>query len=63
MASDCNHCPLKAKYDKNPASFIARFWRWHIRFCPGWKGYFTALPPEEQNELRKKYHFDKQYKE
>ena len=38
---------------------MGRFWRWHINFCPGWKGYFKALSPDEQNEIRKKYNFDK----
>ena len=25
----------------------------------GWKGYFKSLSPDEQNEIRKKYNFDK----
>ena len=43
--------------DKNPKSFIGRFWRWQINFCPSWRGYFKSLPPEKQEELRKKYNF------
>lgn len=27
--------------------------------CPGWKAYFTSLEPEQQEELRKKYNFNK----
>ena len=38
---------------------MGRFWRWHINFCPGLKGYFKSLSPDEQNEIRKKYNFDK----
>ena len=38
---------------------MGRFWRWHINFCPGWKGYFKSLSTDEQNEIRKKYNFDK----
>lgn len=50
---------MRAKYDKSTTSFIGRFWRWHINFCPGWKKYFKSLSIEEQDELRKKYHYNK----
>lgn len=50
---------MRAKYDKNPKSFMGRFWRWHINFCPGWKGYFKSLSDEEKQELREKYSFVK----
>lgn len=59
MASNCNNCPMRAKYDKTPKSLLGRFWRWHINFCPGWKGYLLSLSPEEQDKVRKKYHFYK----
>lgn len=51
----CSNCPLRAKYDKKPKSLLGRFWRWHIKFCPGWKGYFSALPSDEQQNLIDKY--------
>lgn len=50
---------MRAKYDKEPKSLMGRFWRWHINFCPGWKGYFKSLSPDGQNEVRKTYHFNK----
>jgi hypothetical protein len=59
MEQKCRECSLRAKYDEKPKSFGGRFWRWHINFCPGWKAYFTSLPPEEQQMLREKYHFNK----
>lgn len=59
MAANCTDCPMRAKYEKNPKSFIGRFWRWHIKFCPGWKKYFNALSADEQEGLKKKYHFNK----
>lgn len=34
-------------------------WRWHINFCPGWKGYFLAQNDEAQQLLRERYHFNK----
>ena len=55
----CTNCPMRTKYDKNPKSFMGKFWRWHINFCPGWKAYFKSLPANEQEALRKKYQFTK----
>lgn len=55
----CAQCPLRAKYDQKPNSFVGRFWRWHINFCPGWKGYFQSRPTEEQEALREQYKFEK----
>jgi len=59
MAHQCENCKLRAHYDKNPKSFMGRFWRWHINFCPGWKAYFTSLSETEKEQLRKKYQFTK----
>lgn len=56
---NCEQCPMRAKYDQNPKSFGARVWRWHINFCPGWKGFFLDQTPEKQAELRKQYNFTK----
>ena len=55
----CANCPLRAKYEQNPKSLIGRFWRWHINFCSGWKGYFNSLTAQEKEELRAKYNFTK----
>lgn len=55
----CAACPMRAKYEKSPKSFVGRFWRWHINFCPGWKGYFNSLSPTEQEVVRDKYKFNK----
>lgn len=55
----CATCPMRAKYEKNPKSFVGRFWRWHINFCPGWKAYFTSLSQEEKESIRGKYNFTK----
>lgn len=56
---NCANCGLRAKYDQNPKSLMGRFWRWHINFCPGWKAYFTARPPEEKAKLAEQYNFHK----
>ena len=55
----CSECPIRARYDEKPTSFVGRLWRWHINFCPGWKAYFTSLSPEEQKEIRDRYSFTK----
>ncbi|MGD9160686.1 MAG: hypothetical protein PVG39_19875 [Desulfobacteraceae bacterium] len=51
----CENCGFKAKYDKNPKSFLGRIWRWHIGFCPGWKKYFNDLPEDKKSELSSQY--------
>ena len=48
MAHNCENCKFRAHYDKKPASFLGKFWRWHINFCPGWKGYFTSQSEEKK---------------
>ncbi|MCX7678787.1 MAG: hypothetical protein N2316_06175 [Spirochaetes bacterium] len=53
--NQCEQCPLRAKYDKNPNSLIGRIWRFHIRFCPGWKAYMRSLSDEKRTEIKAKY--------
>jgi hypothetical protein len=55
----CAKCSFRARYDNNPKSLLARLWRWHINFCPGWKSYFTSLSPEEKAKLAEQYKFKK----
>lgn len=53
--SKCDECTFRAKYDNNPKSLSGRFWRWHIKFCPGWKGYINSLSEADRAEIMKKY--------
>ncbi len=55
----CANCKLRAHYDKNPKSLLGRFWRWHINFCPGFRGYFTSRDEETKAQIREKYNFEK----
>ena len=55
----CENCKFRAHYDKDPKSFLGRFWRWHINFCPGWKAYFTHQDEATKAALREKYEFQK----
>ncbi|HKL92315.1 MAG: hypothetical protein PHQ26_00830 [Bacteroidales bacterium] len=59
MEHNCGNCPLRSKYDQNAKTFAARFWRWHINFCPGWKAYFKSLSPDDQQNIRERYRFTK----
>lgn len=53
--SNCADCTLRAKYDEKPKSFAGRFWRWHINWCPGWKGYMKSLDEAERAEIKQQY--------
>lgn len=46
---------MRMEYDKNPKSFKGRFWRWHIKWCPGWKAYMGSLSDQEKMEIKEKY--------
>jgi len=52
MASKpCESCGFRGRYEKYPRSFLGRLWRWHTKFCPGWKMYIKSLPEEERNSV------------
>ena len=52
---NCESCSIRAKYDNAPKSLIGRFWRWHIKFCPGWKKYLNSLDDSTKTALKEKY--------
>ncbi len=39
----CATCPMRLKAEERPKSLLARFWRWHTTWCPGWKAYQEYL--------------------
>lgn len=39
----CETCTFRKKAETKPNSFMARLWRWHTGWCPGWKKYQKAL--------------------
>ena len=53
--SNCEKCRLRGRYEKKPDSLLGRFWKWHIGWCPGWKGYLKSLPEEKRVALNRKY--------
>lgn len=52
---NCPDCSLRRRYDTKPSSLLGRFWRWHIRWCPGWKSYLAGLPADERDAIKEKY--------
>ena len=53
--SSCETCRLRARYDAKPKSFLGRFWKWHIRWCPGWKSYIKSLSGDERQKIIARY--------
>ena len=39
----CETCGLRKRAEANPKTLIARLWRWHTNWCPGWKSYQAEL--------------------
>ena len=47
MASQCATCKLRSYAERKPDSLIARVWRWHTTWCPGWKAYQEELSKQQ----------------
>ncbi|EGJ49296.1 hypothetical protein [Desulfocurvibacter africanus] len=43
----CERCYFRRRAEADPNSLLARFWRWHTRWCPGWKAYQLELARRE----------------
>lgn len=39
----CESCQMRFKAEANPESLMARIWKWHTGWCPGWKAYQAHL--------------------
>lgn len=46
----CATCAMRAKAEENPKGFMSRLWRFHTKFCPGWKAYQKALAEEAKQQ-------------
>ncbi len=51
----CPSCSFRARYDRNPKSILGRIWKWHTRWCPGWKSYVNSLSEDERKTILVKY--------
>ena len=47
----CENCGFKRYAEKRPSSLLARLWRWHTGWCPGWKAYQKWLAEKASREL------------
>jgi hypothetical protein len=45
----CENCGLRRYAEKRPDSLLARLWRWHTGWCPGWKSYQRWLAERATN--------------
>ena len=48
MESKCAECPMRLRAEAKPKSLMARIWKWHTGWCPGWKAYQESLAAEQQ---------------
>jgi hypothetical protein len=44
----CGKCPIRRIAEKRPDSWFGRVWRWHTRWCPGWKAYQLELSSKNE---------------
>jgi len=40
---NCQDCAWRKKSEEKPKSFMAKLWKWHTGWCPGWKAYQKSL--------------------
>lgn len=43
MSHACETCKFRARAEAKPRSLMAWLWRWHTKWCPGWKSYQKHL--------------------
>jgi hypothetical protein len=43
MESNCANCKIRRRAEAKPNSFFSKIWRWHTKWCPGWKAYQEEL--------------------
>jgi hypothetical protein len=46
----CEQCGLRRRAEARPDSLLARLWRWHTGWCPGWKSYQRWLAEENTKQ-------------
>jgi hypothetical protein len=39
---------MRKRAEKNPNSIIAKIWKWHTGWCPGWKAYQKELDQQKK---------------
>ena len=49
MAHSCENCAWRRRSEAKPDTLLAKIWRWHTRWCPGWKAYQRELAGREDS--------------
>lgn len=49
MDARCENCVWRRYSERKPQSILAKLWRWHTRWCPGWKAYQRQLAQRAQS--------------
>ena len=44
----CATCSIRQRAESNPNAIMARIWKWHTGWCPGWRAYQNALKEAEE---------------
>lgn len=52
LKSKCATCGMRLRAEEKPKSLIARLWRWHTTWCPGWKAYQRELAEQGGSSAR-----------
>jgi hypothetical protein len=48
----CESCSMRKKAEAKPNSIMAKLWRWHTKWCPGWKKYQAHLLEQSREQLK-----------
>ena len=54
MASSCETCKLRSYAERKPNSLISKIWRWHTKWCPGWKAYQAKMTRQQEESGNQK---------
>ena len=52
MASRCATCGMRAHAESKPNAIFSKIWRWHTKWCPGWKKYQNELSAQKGRWLK-----------
>ncbi len=44
----CATCGIRRRAEANPFTIMARAWKWHTGWCPGWNAYQKALAESQE---------------
>ena len=48
----CASCDIRQRAEANPNAIMARVWKWHTRWCPGWRAYQNALAEADEQVVQ-----------